>query len=286
MQWVVDVSAGIGERGPLGNCGRACGTSCQQFARRSRRVAPQSAWVHRMDDIARDPGANPDVEWSLYWTGRDTTVPRGFLALLDDWADIDDRERRLGIEGGTPVLVDPACRVDARLAHFFRRSRFGFLAEETKQAYAKDYRLFFSFLHQRAKYWDEAGPDDLDDYESWRRRSPDNPRRVGGSKWARELAAFKLLYGWAAAAGHLGRSPVRTHTVRLPHGTTIEVADSHPRDLRAWNVKWLPRARSACGATSGCAATTGTGYRSGGGGAARTAGTRRSPTCLSAAACG
>ena len=192
-----------------------------------------------MDDIAREPGANADVEWSLYWTARDTAVPRGFLALLDDWADIDDRERRLGIEGSTPILVDPACRVDARLAHFFRRSRFGFLAEETKHAYAKDYRLFFSFLHQRGKYWDEACPDDIDDYESWRRRSPDNPRRVGGSKWARELAAFKLLYGWAAAAGHLDHSPVRTHTVRLPHGTTIEVADSHPRDLRASNVKWL-----------------------------------------------
>ena len=192
-----------------------------------------------MDVLVQDPGANHDVEWSLYWTTRHTTVPRGFLELLDEWADIDDRERGLGIEADTPILVDPACRVDGRLAHFLRRSRFGFLAEETKRAYAKDYRLFFSFLHQRGKYWDEAEADDIDDYESWRRRSRDNPRRISGSKWSRELAAFKLLYGWAVAAGLIDRSPVRTHTVRRGQGRTIEVADHHPGDLRASNVKWL-----------------------------------------------
>ena len=178
-------------------------------------------------------------EWLLYWTARDVAVPHGFLPLLDEWTAIDSRERALSIEAGTPILIDPAGRIDPRLAYFLRRSRFAFLAEETKHAYAKDYRLFFTFLHQREKYWDQADHEDIDDYESWRRRSEDNPRRIGGSKWARELAAFKLLYGWAVAVGHIDRSPVLTHTVRRRDGTVMEVANNRPKDVRASNVKWL-----------------------------------------------
>jgi hypothetical protein len=85
-------------------------------------------------------------EWLLYWTSRDVLVPRGFLPQLDAWAGIDSRERALSIEPGTPILIDPAGQIDPRLAYFLRRSRFAFLAEESKNAYAKDYRLFFTFL--------------------------------------------------------------------------------------------------------------------------------------------
>ncbi len=195
--------------------------------------------MHRMDPSAQRPRPECDVEWSLYWTDRHSSVPGGFLPLLDEWADIDDRERALGIGRDTPILIDPECRIDPRLALFVRRSRFTFLADETKHAYMKDYRLFFTFLHRRGKSWDGADHEDVDDYESWRRRSADNPRRIGGSKWARELAAFKLLYGWAAGVGYIERSPVLTHTVRLRDGTSVEVADNRPKDVRASNVKWL-----------------------------------------------
>ena len=178
-------------------------------------------------------------EWLLYWTARDVVVPQGFLPLLDEWTAIDSRERALSIEAGTPILIDPAGRIDPRLAYFLRRSRFAFLAEETKHAYAKDYRLFFTFLYQREKCWDQTDHEDIDDYESWRRRSEDNPRRIGGSKWARELAAFKLLYGWAVAVGHIDRSPVLTHAMRRRDGTVMDVANNRPKDVRASNVKWL-----------------------------------------------
>ncbi|WP_156371230.1 site-specific integrase [Nocardia arizonensis] len=190
-------------------------------------------------------------EWLLYWTSRDAVVPREFLPKLDEWAVIDSRERALSIEPGTPVLIDPAGRVDARPAYFLRRSKFGFLAEESKRAYAKDYRLFFTFLPHREKYWEDADYGEIDDYESWRHRSPDNPRRIGGNKWARELAAFKLLYGWAVAVGHMNRSPVLTHTVRRRDGTVVEIANNQPKDVRnpcsitlAGNMK---RHRSRCG---------------------------------------
>jgi site-specific recombinase XerD len=175
----------------------------------------------------------------LYWTTRGAEIPAGRLALLDAWADIDAREQRLGIDAGTPILIDPESRVDPRLARFFSRSRFAFLAEGSRQSYVKDYRLFFTFLWRRGKYWDQALSEDVDDYEARRRRSRDNPRPIGGAKWGRELAAFKLLYAWALDKEHLARSPVAMHTVRRRDGTTAEVMDNRPTDVRAANVKWV-----------------------------------------------
>lgn len=188
---------------------------------------------------AGEDAEDDDGEWSLYWTDRDRRIPVGFLPLLDEWADIDARERKLGIERRTPILIDPQAGIDPRIAEFFRRSRFAWLAEGSKESYAKDYRLFFTFLWKRGKRWDDADSDDIDDYEAWRRRSEDNPSRISGAKWARELAAFKLFYGWMAAKKHIPSSPVLTHTVRTRDGETVEVADNQPKDVRASHVKWL-----------------------------------------------
>jgi hypothetical protein len=33
----------------------------------------------------------------LYWTTRDAEIPTGRMALLDQWSDIDARERALDI---------------------------------------------------------------------------------------------------------------------------------------------------------------------------------------------
>jgi site-specific recombinase XerD len=147
-----------------------------------------------------------------------------------------------GIERGTPILIDPQAGIDPRIAEFFRRSKFSWLAEGSKQSYAKDYRLFFSFLWNRGKRWDEADSDDIDDYEARRRRSEDNPSRISGAKWARDLAAFKLLYGWMATKKHIPASPVLTHTVRGRDGETVEVADNQPKDVRSSHVKRLTAA--------------------------------------------
>ena len=48
-----------------------------------------------------------------------------------------------------PILIDPDFRIDPVLARFLARSRFAWLAEGTREACARDYRLFFSFLWQR-----------------------------------------------------------------------------------------------------------------------------------------
>ena len=86
-----------------------------------------------------NPCGNP--EWTLYWTPRGQVVPRGLVPLLDEWADIEQREMRAGIGPHHPILLDPEYRIDPILVRFFRRSRFAALAEGTQEAYAKDYRL-------------------------------------------------------------------------------------------------------------------------------------------------
>ncbi|MFI6031580.1 hypothetical protein [Amycolatopsis magusensis] len=191
--------------------------------------------IIRTSEMAQDGNA----EWSLHWSDRHARLPSGFHSLLDRWTDIDQREAALGLDRGTPILIDPQARVDPRLGRFLSKSRFAFRAAGTQLAYAKDYRLFFTFLWIRRKYWDEAEPADIDDYEVWRRRSQDNPRRIGGAKWSRELAAFKLLYDWAVASEHMDRSPVLTHSVRLIGGDEIELVNNRPKDVRSSNVKWL-----------------------------------------------
>jgi hypothetical protein len=186
--------------------------------------------------VGLDAGA--DREWLLYWTARDRPVPCSRVPVLAGWADLDQREADAGLTARHPILIDPQYRIDPVLARFLTASRFTWLAEGTREAYAKDYRLFFSFLWQRGKYWHEADPDDLLDWESWRRRSQPG-RRIGGSKWQRELAALRLLYEWVEKKGHIARSPVLVHAVRLRDGGTVMAADQAPRDVRCSDVKWV-----------------------------------------------
>ena len=78
------------------------------------------------------------------------------------------------------------------LARFLTRSRFAWLAEGTREAYAKDYRLFFSFFWQRGKYRHEADPDDLLDWGVLAAPRPGTGPGISGSKWQREVNAPEL----------------------------------------------------------------------------------------------
>lgn len=56
---------------------------------------------------------------------------------------------------------------------------------------------------------DEA---DLAGYRHWRCRAPQNPRRISGTKWNREAAAFTKLFRWAKV------SPLPVDIVRAGTG--------------------------------------------------------------------
>ncbi|WP_393087206.1 site-specific integrase [Streptomyces sp. LN704] len=116
---------------------------------------------------------------------------------LAGWQDSAGREDRVGIHPGDPILLSPDYGIDEVLSRYLCRSSFARLAPETKRNYTDDYCLFFDFLWGRGKTWREATADDLWDFEDWRTRSLRNPRRVGGSRWNRGLAALARLYEWA-----------------------------------------------------------------------------------------
>lgn len=118
---------------------------------------------------------------------------------------------------------------------FFHSSSFGLLAEQTQWSYAKDVRLFLSFLESQQVAWREATYDDILDFEFWRRRDPDNPRRVSAAKFAREWAACRKFYEWQLRRGVVSSAPL------LSSGDGRSL---HPsREARSNRVKWLtPRA--------------------------------------------
>lgn len=134
-------------------------------------------------------------------------------------------------------------RIDVVLSLYLCRSSFARLAPETKRNYTDDYCLFFDFLWGRGKVWSDAPPDDLWDFEDWRTRSPSNPRRVGGSRWNRGLAALAGLYDWAVRGAHVVVNPVVTRFAVGRRGEVITVPAARAKNARASEVHWLaPRA--------------------------------------------
>ncbi|QYF74754.1 tyrosine-type recombinase/integrase [Cryobacterium sp. PAMC25264] len=129
--------------------------------------------------------------------------------------------------------------MDVRLTRFFNSGGFVRLAISTKKSYTADYRVLLNFLWARGIPWAETTQEDFEDFEDWRRRSPENPRRVSGAKWGRELAAFKRLFDWAANERILPSSPLAVRSRFLPSGRVVEVLEAAPRDVRSANVKWL-----------------------------------------------
>ncbi len=188
-------------------------------------------------------GSALSTEWHVRWVTNESPITVSDHPILQRWADLGDREAALRIDPGDPILVDPDSRVDPRLTLYATRSAYARLAASTRKNYASDSCLFFNFLWQRGKNWDEATGEDLLDFEDWRRWTPRNPQRIGGSKWNRELAALRRLYKWAVAKRYMAASPVAEREVMGRNGQMVSVPVARAKDARASNVKWLtPRA--------------------------------------------
>jgi integrase len=110
---------------------------------------------------------------------------------------------------------------------------------ETRRNHVTDLRLFLTFLSNRNVSWTDASRNDIEDYEDWRRFAEDNPRRIGGSKWDRELSALASLYTWAMDHQHTERSPVAMKRIIGRDGMTITVPAARAKDARGSNVHWL-----------------------------------------------
>ncbi len=151
-----------------------------------------------------------------------------------------DRERSLGFLPGSPFLLRPDGSPDPDVLLFFASSSFRLLSEQSGVSYAKDLRLFLSFLESQSKSWREVSSVELLDYEYWRRRDPTNPRRVSGAKFSREAAACKKFLDWQRHRGNLHPNPAEAQSSSWSLGSSAAL---RPRDARPSRVKWLtPRA--------------------------------------------
>lgn len=150
------------------------------------------------------------------------------------------RERDVGMIPGQPFLLRPDGAADTDVLAFFTSSSFKLLSEQTQLSYAKDLRIFLSFLESQSRSWKVASSSDLLDFEYWRRRDPRNERRVSGAKFSRELAACKKFFGWQHKRGVIPRDPTGDDVA--PPGSSGS-RSLRPRDARPVRVKWLtPRA--------------------------------------------
>lgn len=135
-------------------------------------------------------------EWHLVWVpdhGRWGALPtEGVLGVQD----LPEAVARIGLKPGDPVLLDPKCRVDPDLLNYVRSVQFQKSKRESKRNYATDTRPLLTFLSARGVPWRMATQQDLHDYRHWRCDAPENPRRISGTKWDREAAAFTKLFKW------------------------------------------------------------------------------------------
>lgn len=184
-----------------------------------------------------------ELQWKLGRTGTSSGDATYSSPLLDGWKHLEAAEHQLGLGLGQPFLLRSDGAADPAVVSYFASPSFRRLAPGTQDAYAADLRLFLTFLEHQGTPWRHAVHDTLLDYEYWRRRDADNPRRISGSKFARELAACSHFYRWQATRGNVGASPVMAVGGLDRRGEPVSRAALQPTNVRSVKVKWLtPRA--------------------------------------------
>jgi site-specific recombinase XerD len=177
--------------------------------------------------------------WRVFWVPKDAVRTGVRRRVLAGWEDLPTREDQAGIKAGDPIFLSPDHRVDPLLGLYVQSPAFRRYTAETKRNYATDIKLLLTFLWGRGKAWTDAAERDLEDYEHWRRFAAQNPDRIGGSKWERELATFAALYGWAVKGGYVTPNPVAMKQVRGRNGDVVTVPAARAKDARPSNVHWL-----------------------------------------------
>lgn len=177
--------------------------------------------------------------WQLHTAGEPNKTSALHSPILDQWADLETRERALGIQVGQPFLLSPSGHPDIDVLLYFNSVSFRRLSDQSKQSYAMDLKVYFNFLYSQGKDWRSASEDDFLNFEFWRRRDPKNPRKIGGAKFARELAAVSRFYKWQVEKGTLVRSPIRVKEVQRRDGIVELSLALTPTNIRRENVKWF-----------------------------------------------
>jgi site-specific recombinase XerD len=99
---------------------------------------------------------------------------------------------------GEYFLLGPRGFPDTRVNRFLRSAKFRNLAATTQLAYATSLASWLNFLETRGCPWWQADEEHTEDFEFWRLTDPANVATVATSTFAKDLAACKKFYTWAA----------------------------------------------------------------------------------------
>ena len=179
-------------------------------------------------------GSKAAGKWVLAITGKEPRIDPQFHSLAREWANVGDRELRLGIRPGFPVLVSGG-QIDDRLNAYFRQA-FARDQMSTASTYAVELRGWLTFLGVRNVRWDEARREDVRTYQVQRVYDERNPKRVSAATWNKGWAALRHFYSWARIEGWVEQDPTGEQD-RLKNPW---VAGGHrEKNARASRDRWL-----------------------------------------------
>lgn len=191
---------------------------------------------------ARSDGTNirHGLNLILTQTGGPPEVAPTFHPMAHEFRDIVERERKLGLPPGMPVLVSPT-KLDDRLNVYFRHE-FAPSQTSTMMTYAKELRLWLKFLESRDVEWDEARRDDERAFQTWRVYDTSNLGRVTPATWNKGWSALKHFYAWARREKLVDVDPISERgTLRNPVG----IGGHREKNARASRDRWVTPAEYA-----------------------------------------
>lgn len=159
--------------------------------------------------------------------------------LVPGVGDVVARARRNGARDGTPFLLDPSGRADARINGFWRAPGVRGLAKSTQRRYAFSLKVWLDFLHAVGVSWEQADPSTVGMFKEWRLSTEDNVEHVMPGSFRADLAALRRFYVWAANQ-HGVENPVRLRVIGEGFfGDEVTKLEATPSGIRRADVKWL-----------------------------------------------
>lgn len=170
----------------------------------------------------------------LAFSGGPASAPEWFHPKVDEWADIEERERTLRVAPRTPILVRPDGEMDYRVTEYLTRClAFRGLAATSQETYAQEMRSWFSFLAATDDIdWEEATTESFLAYRSWRLFTAENEGRVTPATFKKSIPALKMFYDWAVSKGYVDSSPI-------PEGAMPRSPGAIPKNAREQRNRWV-----------------------------------------------
>lgn len=165
--------------------------------------------------------------------------------VLAAFGDLHARAARNSARHGTPVIVSPSGRPDARINLFFREGRMATSQPATWRRYAYTLVVWLDFLDAIDTTWDQATIRDVEAFKDWRITDSRNDERVKATSFDTDRAGLNSFYTWASS--RFGASnPVPTVRVNDEASTGQAYGRGRRDPLRpagstSRQVKWLLR---------------------------------------------